>query len=210
MAEARHWLDMMIGHQSARMRTPWLIADTVNIALVATQQAYDLRQEIGAQTVPDGLQFIVSARLYNPATSKDVRRIDLLKREEWEDIPDKTRTGEPESAWVDRTRWPIMHVHPVPLASPALEIRLVYQRVASNFATRPFNDRTYAMHECWNLWVVAALAAQIGNGPVRKLPADEVKQMNAEAARLLLDLEAYDQFEQADEPRQVAYWDGVS
>lgn len=211
LAETREWLDMVIAHQSGRMRTPWLIPDTAIFSLVAGQQAYDLRAVIGAQIVPDGLQFVVAAYLYDPATVQDVHRIELKQRIEWEDITDKTRAGEPEAAWIDRTRWPVLHVYPTPSAATrALKVRIVYQTMSSSFSNLPFNDKTYALHECWNLWMVTALAAEIGSGPVRRLPKDEVDDMNRKAERLRLDLEAYDQFEQADEPRQVAFWDGIS
>ena len=209
LAETRIWLDMVMSHQSGKMRTPWLVAATVNFDLVATQAAYDLRETIGANVVPDGMQFNITAYLYDPATSEDVRKIALLRREEYEDIQDKTRPGEPECAYIDRTRWPVMTLHPVPNGNRALQIRLVYQQISSQFANLPFNDRTYAMHECWNLWVVTALAAEIGDGPVRRLPKDEVAEMRSTARMLLLDLEAYDQFEQADEPRRVAAWNGI-
>ncbi len=209
LEETRIWLDMVMGHQAARMRTPWLIPDTANFDLVSTTQTYDLRETLGANLVPDGLQFIVSAFLYNPTTAQDVRQIALLRRDEWEAIDNKAQTGEVEKAWIDRTRWPVMSVWPIPTTTTAFQVRLVYQKIASEFANLPFNDRTYSMHECWNLWVVTALAAEIGDGPVRRLPKDEVAEMRGTAARLLLDLEAYDQFEQADEPRRVAYWNGI-
>lgn len=209
LAETRLWLDMVMSHQAAKMRTPWLVADTVNFDLVTGQAAYDLRAVIGANTVPDGMQFNITAYLYNPAAEEDVRKIALIRREEYEDIPDKTRAGEPEQAYIDRTRWPVMTVFPVPDGSRSLQVRLVYQQISSQFANLPFNDRTYAMHECWNLWVVTALAAEIGNGPVRRLPKDEVAELRSTARSLLLDLEAYDQFEQADEPRRVNAWNGI-
>lgn len=209
LTETRYWLDMVMGHEAARMRTPWLIADTATVSLVASQQDYDLRQQIGAQVVPDGLQFIVSVRLYDVGADRDIRRLDLLKREEWEDIEDKSRTGEPQAAYIDRTRWPVMKLYPVPDGVKTLTARVLYQKLASNFANRKFSDKTYDLHQAWNLWVVTELAAQIGDGPVRKLPQDEVRDMKKDAARLLHDLEAYDQFEQADEPRQVAHWNGI-
>ena len=210
LAEARYWLDMMMGHQAARMRTPWLIADTAQIALVASQQDYDLRQEIGAQVVPDGLQFIVAVWLYDVDAGRDIRRISLLNRGEWEAIEDKSRTGSPECAYIDRTRWPVMRLHPVPDGAQSLRARVVYQKLASNFLNRKFSDKTYDLHECWNLWAVTELAGQLGDGPVRKLPQDEVRDMKKDAARYLHDLEAYDQFEQAAEPRQIVYWNGIN
>jgi hypothetical protein len=60
------------------------------------------------------------------------------------------------------------------------------------------------VRENWHLFLVTALAAEIGNGPVRKLPADEVREMQVTAKALLYDLMDYDSHEQADEPRLVA------
>ena len=86
--------------------------------------------------------------------------------------------------------------------------------ILTRFVVRTRKDRQRHKQERSNgtyshFSLLLALAAQIGNGPVRKLPADEVRDMKAEAGGLLTDLEAYEDHEQANEPRRVEFYGGI-
>lgn len=210
MEEARFWLDMIVGHQAARKRTWWLTPTTATFALETGTQEYDLDAMLAPTASARGEQFVIQAFLDDADTGEAIHEISLRSRREWEETEQRQRTGTPDCAYVDRQQSPTMLVSPVPDATRSYQVRLVFQSYSPNFAGMAWNNRTgTAMRSSWNLWLVTALAAQIGNGPVRKLPADEVRDMKQEAGSLLTDLEAYEDHEQANEPHRVQFYGGI-
>lgn len=234
--ETRYWLDMVISHQTSRMRTWWMVPSSGTFPLTAGIPSYDLNAALGTAQAPDGLQFIINTYLYNTATGQDIHELPQLRRQEWESrflvgpttslqdydtAPENPyqwgydsgapsiNPGVPTVCYIDRQQKPTIQVSPTPDAAQPYGIRVLFQSLSTDFAdqNRPLNDRTYKLRTAWNLWVITATAAQIANGPVRKLPADEVADMKKEAMELRNDLEAYENQEQANEPRRVFYHD---
>lgn len=209
MDEARLWLDMQIGHLSARARTWWLVPATATFPLTAGVAAYDLNSVLSA-LAPNGVEFVIAVYLFDPVINRDIREIKLLRRLEFEAIEDKLRQGSPCHAYVTRDTRPTMtFADPVPDGVKPYSVRLLLQQYAPNFAAIGNTSKATMIRQAWNLYIVTALAALLANGPVRKLPGDEVKDLKTEADRLLLDLEAYDAQEQANEPRRVRFYNGV-
>jgi hypothetical protein len=201
--EARLWLDMVMGHLASRRRAWWLVPATAPVPLVAGQASYTLAAGAGLPA-GDPMASAVSAAAVQLA---DGQRDDvqIARRWEWE-ARDVTRTGgAPLMIYIDRTPAPQMLVWPTPTEPVTHRLEIVFQRVSPNLTTGTPTERTLQFREAWNLYIVTALAAQIGDGPVRKLPGDEVRAMQMQAERLLFDLEAFDAHEQASEPRLVAY-----
>lgn len=206
--ETRFWLDMVVGHVAARRRAWWLVPVTGTFPLLPGQAHYNLTDKLGAQA-PDGVQFAISAYLHDVATGRELHEVSLVRRQDYEAIEDKARQGEPEVAYIDRNNRPSLTIHPVPDAHRQYSLRLVFQSFGSDMTRTASIDKSYAIRRSWNLYLVTATAAQIANGPVRKLPADEVKDMKEEAEKLLFDLETYDGDEQANEPQRTDYNDGI-
>lgn len=201
--EARFWFDMLMGHLAARRRTWWLVPETAAVSLTIDQAAYSL-----TSVLPDGdaLSSVISV---TAVATEDGRRepVSIWRRWEWEER-DAVRTGgQPLAVYIERLPEAQMHVWPTPADPIAYDLEVVFQRVTPDLVSGAITERVLKFREAWNLYMVVALAAQIGNGPVRKLPADEVRDMQAEAERLLFDLEAFDAHEQAGEPRLIAYHD---
>lgn len=210
MEEARFWLDMIVGHQAARKRTWWLTPTTATFALEAGTQEYDLDAMLAPTASARGEQFVIQAFLDDADTGEMIHEISLRSRREWEETDQRQRAGTPECAYIDRHQSPKMLVSPVPNDARSYQVRVIFQSYSPNFPAMQWVNRTdTAIRSSWNLWLVTALAAQIGNGPVRKLPADEVRDMKAEAGGLLTDLEAYEDHEQANEPRRVEFYGGI-
>jgi hypothetical protein len=152
-----------------------------------------------------GVQFPIKARLYSTASGTELHDLSLLRRVEYDEISDKLAAGAPTGVYIDRLNINNkLYPWPVPV-DDTYEIRLTFETFSDKLNNEPLENTRLALPEAWNLWAVVALAAQIGNGPVKKLPEDEVEDMQDEAAALLLDLEPYSNQEHADEPRLVAY-----
>lgn len=229
--EARWWLDMVVGHEASRQRTWWLVPASATFNLTADNAGpYDLAAMLGSAQAPDGLQFIIQVVLFDAVSGMDIADLPLQRRQEWEtrvlgpmNTPDPLVTarlldtniipvpsdpsGTPQVCYVDRQQQPKISFYPAPDAQRTYGVRVIFQSFASDFTKNAPIDKTYKLRTSMNLWLVSALAAQIGNGPVRKLPADEVKDMKQEAQQLRNDLEAYEFHEQASEPRMIAYHD---
>jgi hypothetical protein len=328
VAEAKYWLDMVVGHIGARKRTWWLVPATATFVLRPYVWAYDMNQILGPRQANNGIQSVVDVWIgsrgeggvdaypntpgWQPARDDEgvgpriepngLIRMGHVRRQEWEGIqvvdlpplpgcgiptlppwwppppgtdlppwwwgegcgappwcapgasppwppcpldwtppadfvpPDgcrpiicppgvppwqpsepplpffhpagRTQFGRPQFAYIDRGDKPKLFVSPCPDSRGPYTIRVLFQTYAPDFVSAEGNTRQGLLRDTWNLCIVTQLAHRIGNGPVRKLPADEVRDMKDEAASLLLDLEAYDDEEQAG-PERIAYFDGI-
>lgn len=207
--EAAYWLDMIIGHEAARSRKWWMVEETKSFDLVADQARYDLMTAIGDLEARRGIQFIIGAYLYDVEAEVDLCELIQLRREEYEEIRNKADSGDPASIYINRMNSPIAFVHPVPTDARELQVRLVYQTFPEDMVRAGGSARNLGIRQSWQLWIVEALAHKIGSGPVRKLPADEIKEMLGESLRLRNEIEDEDDQQHASEPRRVQYYNGV-
>ena len=229
LQEARYWLDMVVGHEASRQRTWWLVPASGTFTLTAGNAGpYDLTSVLGAST--DGIQFVIEVIIFDAVSGLDIVNLPLMRRQEWEtriigpdNRPDPVESarlldtsvvpmpsdppGVPQMCYVNRDQRPTIEFYPGPDSNRTYGARVVFQSFASDFTKNLPLDKTYKLRTSMNLWIVTALAAQIANGPVRRLPSDEVKDMKTEAQVLRDDLEAYENQEQASEPRRISYVD---
>jgi hypothetical protein len=200
MEEARHWLDMVVGHVASMKRTWWLVPSTARLTLTAGTTAYGLRSLLpGAPSI----QHIVALHTVNLTTGQR-DPLPIWRRQEWLERDGTLVAGEAVGAWIDRTRDPVLSLHPAPPATVTEAIDVTYQTFAADQASGTYTQKAENIRDGWNLFLTTRLAAEIGNGPVRKLPQDEVREMQMTAKGLYDDLAAYDDHEQADEPRLVS------
>lgn len=202
LEEARYWLDMLMGHLAADLRTWWLVPDTAPLALTAGQQSYTLATVLPAGDPSASIISVASVALAAPNGREDV---PIFRRWEWEARDATIVTGPPRAVYIDRSPDPKLLVWPTPSLPLTHRLEVVFQRVSPDLVSGPMTERVLKFRQAWNLYMVVALAAQIGNGPVRKLPGDEVRDMQMEADRLLFRLQSYDGHEQAGEPRIAAH-----
>lgn len=202
MEEARHWLDMIVAHLSARKRRWWLVPATYSFDLTAGQAAYNLRTSLSGAK----LEFIVQVNAVE-VTGGTAQEVPIMRRQEWERDRLRKDGGPPWSCWIDRTDDPTLTLAPTPVAPIAHRIEVVAQAFPTDLRTLQGVAKLPEVPQVWNLAMVHRLAAELGNGPVRKQPQDEVRDMQETAAELIAQLDAYADHEQADEPRRVAYHD---
>lgn len=208
--EAMFWLDMLVGRVGARQRAWWLVPVTRLVPLTAGQEAYDLAALLAEQ---QGIQAVVSVRRVarldgrEEALEEGQDGAGVLRRTEWEALDRIAPAGVPRAVHIDRAERPTLRVWPKPASPPTHDLRIVYQRFTADVTALGPTQRVPDVRQTWNLYLVVALAAWLGNGPVRKLPADEIRDLQQREASLLDELEAFDAQEQAAEPRRVAYND---
>lgn len=203
LAEARHWLDMVVAHvTTGRRRTWWLVQQTIPLTLEAGVIAYDLTDLMSGASP---ISHVIKVTAVETQTGRRTP-VDIVRRWMWEER-DISESGPPAMVYIDRGTEPTLNVWPIPTSPVTHSLDLVIQRESPDLVTGVVTEQMAAFRNAWNLYLVTALAAQLGNGPVRKLPQDEVRDMQAEAERLLRDLEAFDAHEQANEPRRIMFHD---
>jgi hypothetical protein len=227
--EARYWLDLVVAHEAARSRMWWLVPSAATFPLVSGTASYDLSQQLGGSQAPNGIASVVSIILYNADTGADIHSVPMLRRQEFEarnlpqggthDSPwewsssglgmgaSSETTGTPTICHIDRAQAPTIRFAPTPDDGLNYGVRVVFQGYSEDFVRASVDQRTLSLRSSWYMWLVTALAAELGDGPVRKLPADEVRDMKQDARGLRGDLEAYDAEETATTSGVVRYHD---
>jgi hypothetical protein len=203
MEEARYWLDMVVAHVATLERTWWLIPRTGTFPLIPGQREYNLVDALGPAQAADGIEFVVAIMIVNAASGNLVNDVNMLRRIEYEQLKahDPAASGAPSACYIDRDRTPTVHFLEVPDDALPYQAKVVFQGFAPSLLNGTDNERMVKFRDGWQLFLVTALAAQIGDGPVRKLPADETHKMRADAERLLQQLQAYDAHEHQTEHR---------
>ena len=204
MAETTYWLDMVVGHLSGSMRCFWLVPATISVNLTTGQGVYDFADLLGQSNPDESAQFLIWATVTSGGSDIPVK---ILRRREYDEIADKTSTGVPKTIYVDRlVENQRVYVHPVPGAGETIKLNLTIQRFNRDLLqAKP--AKLHGLRSTWNLWLVTALAAEIGDGPVRRVPDGELRAMRDRANELVAQLVGYDAQEQAGEPRRVRFND---
>jgi hypothetical protein len=202
LERARSWLDMVVGHMCAQRRRWWLVENTGTVTLAAGINSYVLPTALGVAA--DSIEFVIGAWRVQVDGPERVP-FDLMRRQEWE-ATTRLTSGPPNQGYIDRATTPTLYVNPVP-SDLSYNLDVVWQSFSPDLVSTSAATPLPKIRRAWNFALVHALAAEIGDGPIRKLPADEVKGMRDTAKRLLADLDAYEDQEHADEPRRTEYND---
>lgn len=207
MEEARYWLDMVIGHITADQRTWWLVPDTFSFTLTKDAASFDLLDQMATAAPEAGVQFPIEMFVASPSSAR-FEPVEIVRRQAYEEIQDKARGGRPEIVYIDRRNTPTAYLWPVP-DQDGYSARLVAQAYVSDLTkAKTVNPEfTFEARRAWNLYIVTALAYEIGSGPVRTLPDAEVARLEKRSKGLLEELWAYDNHEQANSPKLVAFHD---
>ena len=207
LKEALFWFDMMLAHYAAKRPYLQLRRDELSITLVEDDASYTLAVELNA-SLPTGTQYPVEAMLQDNNGNR--RPLRIVSQREFNRITLPTTSGTPEKVYIDRLNNPVMRVYPVPGANEAgWKIILTVQTFSPTVRPRNVNRDTaltnqpHGLRVGWQLWGACELACIIGNGPVRTLPLDRIRDYRGEAARYESDLMAYENREHDnDSPHQ--------
>lgn len=209
------WLDAVVARIAETRRAGWLIPTTVRFDWPAGTASDTLDNLI--ETVdypPEGVLFPQQAWLID-ANGVRIRELPLARRWEYEDITDKTQDGEPNLIYIDRTlAVSRAFVHPVPaVGSAALSVDLLFQKYAPSMlgpleGSVQSGDLAHGFSQGWQLFLVTATAAEIGDGPVRRLPTGEIDAWRKGAAMMLAELEAFSNREKTSGARRTKRYGG--
>ena len=206
MERALYWMDMAVAEVVETNRCWWLLPVTIVKALTADTVNYDLSDFLGTSNPSDGILFPVSAFLRDSSSHDEP--IDIIRREEYEAVPKKTESGRTTKIFIDRlTDDQNLYVHPQ-VTDATYSLGLIVQVYSPSVLAGAKIDGNLAhgFSAGWQRFLVNATAAEIGSGPVRRLPLAEVTDIRAQAAVSLANLFGYANREKVSEPRRTAAW----
>lgn len=205
--EARYWLDLIVSHMAGTRRALWLVPTTLEASLTPGDASATFSELFTTDLPVDGIQFPVRATITDSDSDNEIP-IEIIRRSQWDEISDKTDTGQPRVLYIDRGITPQVYFWPIPEEDSEYTVRMTVQTFNKDLTTgRPEDE--HAIRNTWQLWLITALAAQIGDGPIRHLPENEVTKLERQAHGLLVELDAFDNQEMTHTPRRVSYSDGL-
>lgn len=204
LAEALYWLDLAVAELAGTERCHWLIPTTLSIALSADTASYDLSTALGTADPTDGVLFPIEAWLRD--SNGEDTPLDIIRRRDYEDIIDKDESGEPDIVYIDRLNDDQnIFVHPVPDAT-GYTVRLLCQTYAPNMLSgtpEGGGNIAHGFSAEWQRWLILQNAADIGSGPVRRIPPGEINDIRQQAAISRAALMAYSNREKVSQPRRT-------
>jgi len=178
-SEALFWLDMIVASFVAKTRAQWLVQRDITRALTASTASYLLETLLAADMPADKVYYIIGARLRY--SNGDEEELEIVRRAKYDEIAQKTSSGTPAMVYIDRiTADQKLFLHPVPGVS-GFSIVLTLVANAPNM-TASAGGSPHSLRVGWQLWLAKALAAEIGDGPVRRLRRADVDAMRRDAA----------------------------
>ena len=204
LAEALYWLDLAVAELAGTEQCQWLIPTTLSIALSANTASYDLSTALGTANPTDGVLFPIEAWIRD-SNGLDTP-IDIIRRRDFEDIEDKDRAGVTDRIYIDRLNEDQnIFIYPV-VDETGYSIRLLCQTYAANLGgtgQTATGNIAHGFSAEWQKWMVLQNAADIGSGPVRRLPISETDRIRAEAGTSLAKLMAFSNREKVSQPRRT-------
>lgn len=186
--EALHWLDLHMRYLAGTEFATFLQADSVTIDLTGGEASFDLIDRIGDSLPDEGFQFLDHVELDAGAG----RRIpvEAVSRQTFARRDNPTETGQPAMIYLDRTTTdPKLYLHPYPATGEdGFDLILTFRTFAPDLkpkgaASRQAGNLATGLRAAWELWAVTITAAACGDGPVRRMPMQEVRAMYADAER---------------------------
>lgn len=204
LAEALYWLDLAVAELAGTEQCQWLIPTTLSIALTANTANYDLSDALGTANPTDGVLFPIEAWLRD-SDGLDTP-IDIIRRRDFEDIEDKDKAGVTDRIYIDRLNEDQnIFIYPV-VDESGYSIRLLCQTYAPNMLSgtpEGGGNIAHGFSAEWQRWLILQNAADIGSGPVRRLPPGEINDIRQQAAISRAALMAYSNREKVSQPRRT-------
>lgn len=182
--EALRWLDMIVAEITGTRRCYWLTPATVTFDWPAAEESVVLADQMGADYPPTGILFPVRAWSVNVTSGLREAEIELCRRKTYEAKSDLTTAGSPEILFIDRlVENQRAYVWPVPSTDDLYQIALEFQTysrsVLGEQGGEQAGDVPTGFDQTWQLWMVTRLAAEIGDGPVKRLESSTIRDWRA-------------------------------
>lgn len=195
MAETLFWLEMLIAELTGTQDCFWLTAATLSVPLQPTISSYKLADVPGYPR--EGVTFVTGCWVHDASNPGNDTPIEIVRRKTYENQSQKSTSGTPEQVYIDRVQpSPTLITYPVLGAGiTGFSLRLLLQTynpsVLAVKGNLPTGSKATGMGVEWNRYLVYALSAEIGDGPVRKIDKADVKDWREVATSSLAKLNSY-------------------
>lgn len=184
-------LDMLIAEMTGTTKLWFFTPQTQRIALEEGESEYEL-----SNLLDDPLEFIQHVFLVR---GEDQTPLVQVRRDEYDGwIDDPLTGGEPEVVYIERKDNPSLFVLPVPQDGDEL---LIMGQKYSDDVTTDHGNVPHGFPTAWQRALIMQLAADIGAGPVTRIPDNELDRLEKGAARSFRRLDAYNNRENVRRPR---------
>ncbi len=183
-------LDKLVSELAGTNECFWLLTRTLSISLTADTASYDLRTALGADWPSQGIEYVSEAWIEDASGNR--YPAEIVTRFKFDAVSDADTSGRPEIIHIDRVvPSPLLRPWPIP-ADTSWTLKLVIHTSSPTIWTQRPGGKTNAgaavlsgLPSAWARWAEYALAADIGSGPVRKMPSAETNgwRVIAEQAR---------------------------
>lgn len=203
MAETLSWLDLIVKEVTGNQLCYWLRPKTVEFDWPLNERHVVLADQMGAEYPSLGIQFPVGAWLVNKDTGCREGKLELCRRERYEDWRQHHAVGRPEILYIDRLvqnegayiwRMPNIASTVDPTTSIwriALEFQTYTRSVLGEQGGNQAGDVWHGFSTEWELFLITRLAAEIGDGPVQMLDSGRIRGWREYSEVLLNKLTAY-------------------
>lgn len=217
--ESLQWLSLIIKEITGTRRCYWLTPETVTFDWPINEPSVVLADAMGKAYPPTGIQFPIRAWMVNNTTGLREREIPLVRRKEYERRIRHSTNGPPSMLFIDRLverqtayAWPVPNTpDPSDPGAPewqiALEFQVYSRSVFGEQGGEQSGDVPHGFSTEWELFIVTRLAAEIGDGPVKSVDINRVKEWRALAAASLSEL-LYANREKNNRPFQTRRYGG--
>ncbi len=210
MQRALKHLDMIISELAGSDLNWWLMEETYRFSWPADTRTERLADVMRDAYPTQGIIMPWKAQLLD----EDGRLVDelpIVRRDVYDSVTDKDDVGQPELLYFDRLAMEAtVSVYRVPDVD-TWQIDLTAQTYArSVLGTQSQTDQAGNLQTGfapeWRRYLVNQLAADIGNGPVRRVALATVKDWRAVAEDCLGKLQAWSNREKKSTPSRTAPW----
>lgn len=205
--ETLRWLDMIVAEITGTRRCYWLTPATVTFDWPNDgESSVVLADAMGADYPPTGILFPV--RAWRIATTYDAdtgiitnttrNELELCRRSKYMEHSSIETWGDPDLLYIDRLNenqraytWPAWQAVTPPPDNPwriAIDFQTYSRSVLGEQGGEQSGDVPHGFDQTWQLWMVTRLAAEIGDGPVKRLESSTIRDWRTLAQGYLSDL----------------------
>lgn len=213
MQRALQWFDIIVAEVTGNRRCYWLTPETVTFSWPVGESSVVLADAMGVDYPPLGILFPIRAWGVDTTTGTRQGEIELCRRAKFEAQPNPQTSGSPRLLFIDRlVENQKAHVSPIPSAdnprSIALEFQTYTRSVLGEQGGDQAGDISTGFDQTWNLFLVTRLAAELGDGPVKRLETQTIRDWRTLAEGLLSNLVTYQNREKNNRPVKTARYGG--
>ncbi len=206
---AMDWMEINIAQLAGSGACWWLTKFDLTFTLEANVASFDLHDAFQTEVPSQRVLFPIAAYLITTGDDGSVteEEIEIVRSSNFFQENDRDATGTPEMLFIDRandeqTAWP----WPIPTVG-TFQIRLHLQTYAKSVLVEDgAGDTAHGFSQEWQRWLVHATAADIGDGPVRKVPKADILDWRREATSARAALEAFSNKEKRSGPPRTEAW----